>query len=115
MLTKDKGEGNFSADVKLTQLRIKSNHRGRVYKSLYYSLDSKCINSLVVSYGYFWYRLSFGLFKYFRDIRIIAAFYQWWREHSVKKFQAFWKLKNRKKYKLNLLKYSINEEVLFVL
>lgn len=58
MLTKDKGEGNFSAHVKLTQLRIKSNHRGRVYKSLYYSLGSKYINSQLVSFGYFWYRVS---------------------------------------------------------
>lgn len=43
MLTADKGEGNLSAHVELSQLRIKSNHRNTVKKSLYPHLDSTYI------------------------------------------------------------------------
>ena len=49
MLIRDKGEGNFTAHIKLTQLRIQSKYRGTAYKSFYYPLDSKYINSLGVS------------------------------------------------------------------
>ena len=49
MLTKDKGEGNFTAHIKLTQLRIQSKYRGTACKSFYYPLDCKYTNNLGVS------------------------------------------------------------------